>query len=138
VSDVFAKVNRKVDVFDWSPAMTFSHLLLPCVIAEVSSNPDKGITRLCFPFLQARWGPDPEDAITSLCGLTWHLAYILDKELVARARLRRASHKMRITEDDGDLWFNKSCQSARIATAIKVDRNSFLYMYVGGGAVDHE
>ena len=45
---------------------------------------------------------------------------------------------MRITEDDGDLWFNKSCQSARIATAIKVDRKSFLYMYVGGGAVDHE
>ena len=45
---------------------------------------------------------------------------------------------MRITEDDGELWFNKSCQSDRIATAIKVDRKSALYMYVGGGAVDHE
>ena len=133
-----AKLNRNIEVFEWNTAMTFSHLLLPCVIAEVSSNPVKGITRLCFPFRQTRRGPDPENVIISLCGLMWLLAYILEKELVAKARLCPVSHKMRITEDDGELWFNKSCQSDRIATAIKVDRKSALYMYVGGGAVDHE
>ena len=43
-----------------------------------------------------------------------------------------------ITEEDGDLWFNKPCQSGRVATAIKDGGNSVLYMYIGGGAVDHE
>ena len=133
-----AKVKRSIEVFEWNPAMAFSHLMPPCGIAEVSAKPDKGITRLCFPFLQTSWGPDPEDAITSRCGLTWLLAFILEKDLVEQTRLCRVSHKIRITEDDGDLRFNKSCQSARIAAAIKVDRKSVLYMYVGGGAVDHE
>jgi len=107
VSDMHAKVKRDIDVCEWDPSMTFSHLLLPCGIADVSSNPVKCITRLCFPFLQTPRGPDPGGAITSLCGLTWLLAYVLEKELVARARLCRVSQKMRITEDDGDLWFNK-------------------------------
>ena len=104
----------------------------------MSSKPDKGFTRLCFPFLQTNRGPNPEDAITSLCGLAWFLAYMLDKELAEKARLCRVTHKMRVVEDDGDLWFNKSCQSGRMATAINVERKSVLYMYVGGGAVDNE
>ena len=80
VSDMHAKVKRDIDVCELDPSMTFSHLLLPCGIVEVSSKPDKGFTRLCFPFLQMYWGPNPEDAITSLCGLALVLAYILDKE----------------------------------------------------------
>ena len=32
-------------------------------------------------------------------------------DLVATARLCRVSHKMRITKEDGDLWFNKACKS---------------------------
>eukprot|EP00959_Pyramimonas_sp_CCMP1952_P116904 2443592-Pyramimonas_sp.AAC.1 len=45
---------------------------------------------------------------------------------------------MRVIEEDGDLWFNKACQSRRIATAIKDKGKSAVYMHVGGGAVDHE
>ena len=58
-------------------------------------------------------------------------------DLVATARLCRVSHKMRITTEDGDVWVNKACKSGRIATAIKDNNNSVLYMYIGGGAVDH-
>ena len=58
-------------------------------------------------------------------------------DLVATARLCRVSHKMRITTEDGDLWVNKACKTGRIATAIKDNNNSVLYMYIGGGAVDH-
>ena len=61
----------------------------------------------------------------------------VDLDLVATARLCRVSHKMRITTEDGDVWVNKACKSGRIATAIKDNNNSVLYMYIGGGAVDH-
>ena len=61
----------------------------------------------------------------------------VELDLVATARLCRVSHKMRITTEDGDLWVNKACKSGRIATAIKNNNNSVLYMYIGGGAVDH-
>ena len=59
----------------------------------------------------------------------------VDLDLVATARLCRVSHKMRITTEDGDFWVNKACKSGRIATAIKDNNNSMLYMYIGGGAV---
>ena len=79
-----------------------------------------------------------EDAIASLCSLTWFLAFICNKDVVRSARLCRVLHKMRVQEADGDLRFNKSCWSGRIATAIKEGSKNMLYMYVGGGAVDHE
>ena len=45
---------------------------------------------------------------------------------------------MQTTKEDGHLWFNNACKSGRIATAIKENNNnSVLYMYIGGGAVDH-
>ena len=131
MSDSQSRVKQDIDVFDWGPAMIFSHLLIPCGIAEVSSKEDKGITRLCLPFIQTETGPNPEEAITSLCSLAWFLAYHLEKSLVEKARLCRVTHKMRVVEDDGDLWFNKSCRSARMATSINVDRKSVLFMYVG-------
>jgi len=77
-----ARVKRDIDVCEWGPAMSFSHLLLPCGIAEVSSKQDKGFTRLCLPFMQTKTGPNPEDAITSLCSLAWFLAYRLENALV--------------------------------------------------------
>jgi len=138
VSDSQSRVKQDIEVCNWRPAMIFSHLLIPCGIAEVSSKQDKGITRLCLPFIQTETGPNPEDAITSLCSLAWFLAYHLENALVEKARLCRVTHKMRVVEDDGDLWFNKSCHSARMATCIKIDRKSVVYMYVGGGAVDHD
>ena len=96
------------------------------------------MTRLCFPFLQVSDRLDPENAIASLCCLTWYLAFRLECNLVATARLHLIPHKMRIIKEDGDLWFNKACKSGRIAAAIKEDKKKLLYMYVGGGAVDHE
>ena len=138
VRDIYEKVNRAIEICDWKPAMQFGHLLLPCATAEISSQADRGLTRLCLPFLQVADVLDPEDAITSLCCLTWYLAFRVEPALVDRARLHRVPHKMRITKEDGDLWFNKSCWSGRIATAIKDGGKNMLYMYVGGGAVDHE
>ena len=131
-------MKRKVDVFDWRAAFNFGHLLLPCATAEVSARPNKGTTRLCFPFINTAQAPNPEDAIASLCALTWTLAFILDRDSVATARPCRIPHKMRITEADGDLWFHKGCSSARIATAIRDDGKNMLFMYLVGGAVDHE
>ena len=117
--------------------MQFGHLLLPCATAEISSQADRGLTRLCLPFLQVSDGLDPEDAIASLWCLTWYLAFHLECNLLTTARLRLILHKMRIIKEDGDLWFNKACKSGRISTAIKENNNSVLYMYIGGGAVDH-
>ena len=138
VDDVDKKATRKVDICDWKAAMQFGHLLLPCATAEISSQPEKGLTRLCFPFLQVSDELDPENAIASLCCLTWYLAFRLERSLVTTARLNLIPHKMTITKEDGDLWFNKGCKSGRIAAAIKEKNNNHLYMYVGGGAVDHE
>ena len=50
----------------------------------------------------------------------------------------RIPHKTQIKKEEDDMWFNKSCKSARMATAIKENRKNMLYMYIGGGAVDHE
>ena len=135
---MYDKINRKIDVFDWTSGIRFGHLLLPCVTAELSSKPDKGVTRLCLPFIHFADSLDPEDAIASLYALTWVLAFIFERDLVGTARVCRTLHKMRIKEEDGDLWFNKCCKSGRIATAIKDGHKNMLYMYVGGGAVDYE
>ena len=138
VDEMNDKVKCPVDVFDWMPGLQFGHALLPCATAEVSATADKGMTRLCFPFINVCGSMDPERAIASLCALTWFLAFTQERELVETGRLCRIAHKMRIKEEDGDLWFNKSCGSDRVATAIKDGKKNVLYMYVGGGAVDHE
>ena len=47
-------------------------------------------------------------------------------------------HKMRVREEEGDLWFNKSCHSNLIATTVKKGQKKLVYMYLGGGGVDYE
>ena len=79
----------------------------------------------------------PEEAIVSLCGLTWFVAWLLDENLVVGARVRIMLHKTRSSEEDGDLWFNNECNDVRAAAAIKDDGNNALYMYESGNAVDH-
>ena len=139
VNDTYEKVHRPINLLDWKPAMKFGHLLLPCATAEISSQADKGVTRLCLPFMNASGGlVDPEDAIASLCGLAWFLACLLERDLAATGRLWRVSHKMCSTKEDDDLWFNKPCTCGRLATAIKDGNNSMLYMYIGGSAVYHK
>ena len=141
VSRTFNVMSDKVDPLAWEAAIKISHLLLPCATAEISSQEDKGVSRLCLPFIHIGNDPPLEDAITSLCSLTWTLAFCLDQNLVRPARLKRISHKMHIREEDGDLWFNKACKSGRMATAIAEKdkmRNNFVYMYIGGGGVDYE
>ena len=76
--DTYLKAQIPVDLFDRRPATSFGHLLLPSVTAEVGSNPEKGFTRLCFPFFQAHREPDPEAAIAALRALTWFLALRID------------------------------------------------------------
>ena len=98
VDAVDKKVTRKVDICDWKAAMQFGHLLLPCATAEISSQAEKGTTRLCFPFLQVSEGFDPENAIASLCCLTWYLAFRLESSLVTTARLHLIPHKMTLAE----------------------------------------
>ena len=135
---MYDKVNRKIDVFDWTSGMKFGHLLLPCVTAELSSKPEKGVTRLCLPFIHFADSLDPEDAVASSCALTWFMGLISERDLVGAARLCRTLHKMRSKEEDGDLWLNQCCKSGRIATAIKDDHKHMLYMYVGGDARDYD
>ena len=53
-------------------------------------------------------------------------------------RLCRTTHKMKIKEEEGELWFNKACRSDRIASTIHDGSKNAVYMYVGGGAVDSE
>ena len=127
------------EILKWKPAMKFGHLLLPCATAEISSQADKGVTRLCLPFMHASGGlVDPEDAIASLCGLAWFLAFLLERDLAETGRLWRVSHKICSTKDDDDLWFNKPCTCGRLATAIEDGTNTMLYMYIGGSAVYHK
>ena len=127
---------------NWDQLPVFGHYMLPCMTAEVSAEPTKGITRLCLPFLAniERFGEvvDVEEAISVLCARTWFLAFALDRSFADTACLRRLPHKMRVKEEEGDLWFNKSCSSSRIATTIQVGSKSMVYMYLGGGTVDQE
>ena len=127
------------EISNWQPAMRFGQLLLPCATAEVSSQADKAVTRLCLPFIDASGGRlDPEDAIASLCSLAWFLAFLLERDLVETGRVWRVSHKGGSTKEDDDLWFNKPCTCGRLATAIEDGNNTMLYMYIGGSAVYHK
>ena len=106
--------------------------------AEVSPTEDAGITRVCLPFIQPNPHFDVDEAISSICGVVWvvgrRMGLVEEKEM----QIARATHKMKIREESGELWFNKSCKSNRVATTITRNGNSFVYMYLGGGAVGEE
>ena len=127
----------EVDVVEWTFGLQFSHLLLPFATAELSREESKGITRVILPFLKALGSPTVEDAVTCLCSLTWFLVFLFEIELVKTGRVRRAPHKARMKEEDETIWCNKWCRSNRIATKIQDRGKSMVYMYEGGGAVDH-
>ena len=137
VAETYEKARMEVDVVEWTLGLQFSHLMLPCATAELSQEESKGITRVILPFLKAPGSPTVEDAVTCLCSLTWFLVFLFEVELVKTGRVRRAPHKARMKEEDETIWCNKWCRSNRIATKIQDRGKSMVYMYEGGGAVDH-
>ena len=138
VSEAHQRAQRRVVPLFWDAATSFGGLLLPCVTAEVSPTEDAGITRVCLPFIQPNPHFDVDEAISSICGVVWvvgrRMGLVEEKEM----QIARATHKMKIREESGELWFNKSCKSNRVATTITRNGNSFVYMYLGGGAVGEE
>ena len=136
-SSVYERSQRQLPLLEWGNAFHLGHLLLPCICAEFGADADKGVTRLCFPFIDVATNLDVEKAMEDLCKLTWCLGLACDENLVANTCLKLVPHKMQVEEDQGELWFNKSCASERMATAIKQgDKHSLVYMYLGGGVVD--
>ena len=126
----------KVDLYAWESILRFGHVMLPGATAEISSAPDRGKIRLCFPFIQPSKSMNPEEAITSLCSLTRFLACMQDEGLYTETRVQYVPHKAQVKEDNGQLWWRKSCRFSRMATAITAGNQDMCYMYLGGGAVD--
>ena len=130
-------------------AWLFGILSVPCPVVTLSCKPDGGLTHVCLPFLELgrnRFGSVVEDMIESLGVLVWMVARIVYPAKVdARSvKLVRTPHKAEWKDDkDGLLWFNKACESGRIATTI-VDTSrqkgarKRWYAYLGGGAVDKD
>ena len=105
--------------------------------AEISPTQETGITRVCLPLIQDD-SVDVEEAITSICSVAWVLGKKLGIFERTETQIARALHKMKIEEESGEMWFNKSCRSGRIATTIIRHGNFLVYMYLGGGAVGDE
>ena len=137
VPEVVRRAKREVKPWKWLSAISFANLLLPCVTAEISPTQETGITRLCLPFIHDD-SVDVEKAITSICSVAWVLGQKLGIFERTETQIARALHKMKIEEESGEMWFNKSCRSGRIATTIIRHGNFLVYMYLGGGAVGDE
>ena len=132
-----AEVNAELNIFNWIPAMRFSHLLLSCVTVDVSSSADTGNTRLCFPYICGNHTLLPEKAMVSLCGLTWFLAFLLDENLATGARVRIKPHKALSAGEDSQWWFREVNDDQPAAGAITKDGNDVVYMCEGGYEVQH-
>ena len=92
---------------------------------------------MCFSFIDVATNLNVEKSMEDLCKFTWCLALAYDERLVEDTWSKLVPHKMSVEKDDGYLWFNKSCLSDRMATAIKSsDKRNLVYMYLGGGFVD--
>ena len=126
-------------------AWAFGVLSLPCPVVTLSSKPDGGLTTVCLPFIylpDAGDGRrDAEPMIEALGVLVWLVAREAcpGKATWGAAKLVRTPHKAEWKGDkDGMLWFNKACESTRIATtivdsAMKMGKKKRWYAYLGGG-----
>ena len=111
-----------VDIRSWTRGLLFGNVLLPGATAEISPTPDKGSTRLVIHFLRASNSMNADEAITSICAMTFYFAYLHDEELVQSTRLERVTHKTDVKQEGDMLWVNKSCGSNRMATTIKTHK----------------
>ena len=141
-------------------ALGFGIVLTPCAVVELSEDPQGGLTRVCLPFLSmSKWNmPDSsmwqwnmsdsnegqeavEPMLRALGVVVWYLAKAMFPEKLAGCELTTIAHKMEIKEDHGALWFNKACDSSRLATCIldptrARGKKKQWYVYLGGGAID--
>ena len=108
---------------------------------------------MCLPFIylpdkNGKGKKDVEFMVEALGVLVWMVAREAcpHKKLRLAARfskLVRTPHKAEWKGDkDGLLWFNKACETSRMATTIvdtteKKGKKKRWYAYLGGGAVDH-
>ena len=128
VDDIVA--CKEGEVFDWQRALKFGHLLLPFVMAELSSTAESGITRVCSPLIHAKNNPNAEEAMTWICAVAWVRVNEENSTQVCQVL-----HGMTIEEGKDGMCFNKSCQPGSIATAIKQHGESPVNMCLGGRAI---
>ena len=141
-------------------ALGFGIVLTPCAHVELSEDPRGGLTRVCLPFMSmSKWNmPDSsmwqwnmsdsnegqeavEPMLRALGVVVWYLAKAMFPEKIKECDLTTIRHKMEIKEDHGALWFNKACDSSRLATCIldparARGKKKQWYVYLGGGAID--
>ena len=111
--------------------MAFGVLSMPCPVVTLSSKPDRGLTTVCLPFIylpifdkNEKGTKDVELMVEALGVLVWMVAREAcprkKAALASRAaKLVRTPHKAEWKGDkDGLLWFNKACESSRMATTI--------------------
>ena len=127
---------------DGGLALGFGIVLTPCAVVELSEDPQGGLTRVALPFLYTNEGQDAvEPMLRALGVVVWHLARVVFPEKLEWCELTTIAHKTEIKEDHGALWFNKACESSRLATCIldptrARGNKKQWYVYLGGGAID--
>ena len=138
-------------------ALGWSLVAMPCPVVDLSNKPDGGVTQVVPPFLNLQALPwdgvkrrrnsdreDPmntvEPMLQAIGVLVWNSAESYYPDKVQGAVLKMIPHKTEVVKDDagGDLWFNKSCASNRIATGIvhpdkPPGKRKQWYIYLGGG-----
>ena len=82
-----------------------------------------------------------EPMLRALGVVAWRLAKAVFPWKLEECLLTTTRHKMEIKEDHGALWFNKACESSRLAMCIldpehARGKKKRWYAYLGGGAVD--
>ena len=133
-------------------AILFGALLVPSVVTQLSEDPSGGVTLLSVPVLSlpclgrlgaARiddsYGTEP--MLNGLAVLCWHLVGLLQPEEIADGKLVALRHKAEVKEVSGSLWFQKACNSNRVASVLfkatqKAGKRKRIYMYRGGGSLD--
>ena len=129
-------------------ALVFGIVLTPGAVVELSEDPRGGLTRVALPFL-SMWSMSDsnkgqeavEPMLRALGVVVWRLARAVFPEKLQGCDLTTIAHKMDSKEDHGALWFNKACESSRLATCIldperARGKKKRWYAYLGGGTVD--
>ena len=120
--------------------MQFSHMLLPCVTADVSSNANGGTTRFCLPYINGNRSVTAQHAMISLCCQTWFLAFLVNKSLATETRVRIRLHKGFVAGEDHQWWLTEKQplnEHLSVAATITKDGTDVMYIYDGGRTLEH-
>ena len=109
---------------DLGLALGFGVLMCPCLCVQLSAHPKKGVTTVALPFMSLEgfrdskhlW-PLVEDMFPCFAAVVWRVCELVATKLLEGGEPKLAHHKVEVVNEEtpSEFWFNKSCESNRVA-----------------------